>query len=249
MPALDAERTLGVLVLLSLRITPSLLWLAWPLRSTTLAFALGLGASLSLGPLVLRIAPDPLQLSAASAALELARGVTLGLGGLLPLLALGWAGRLSDAIRDPVPLDPTPSFLERLYLSAALAMLFASGAGTRVWSALIGSLSDVPLGAGAPDLPAISAIALELAKLLARAFELGVVLAAPVLLVSATAAVLFGLTARVSPLLGAALLRGPLLPVIGLSAACLCISSILGEYPQVAQVFIDATRALFSGLR
>jgi type III secretory pathway component EscT len=244
----EVERPLGVLFVLALRVVPSFFWLGWPLRSAGLAFALGLGAAISLWPLALRITPD-LQLSAAGAGRELARGVVLGLGGLLPLFALGWGGRIADAIRDPSPLEAGPSILERLYVSAAIAVLFASGGHTLVWSALTGSLVDVPLGGGQGDPSAIATIALELSRLLARAFELGVVLAAPVVLVTVTGALLVGLTARVSPLLGAALLRGPLLPAIGLSAACLSISGILGEYPQVAQVFIDATRALVSGLR
>ena len=249
----DLDRALAVLGLLSLRLVPALAWLGWAARSVSLAVVLGFGASLSLWPLAIAIVPiEDARFSRlwSAAPWELARGVTLGLGGLLPLLAIGWAGRISDALRDvDARTDDLAGFaLERLYVAGALAVLFASGAHASVFSALGDSLLEVPLGTGAASTPGVQIALLELAKLLARAFEIGVVCAAPVFLIVFTSALIAGLTSRLSAPFGTALLRVPLLPVVGLSAACLCISSILGEYPRLAQVFVDETSALLRGL-
>jgi flagellar biosynthesis protein FliR len=160
------------------------------------------------------------------------------------LLAFGWAGKFAEAAGFSRP----PRALARIYALAALGVLFGSGTHLLVLRAVLASLSDVPLGDGSAGLQTIQAAALGLGQLLARAFELGVVLAAPVLLVTLTAVVLFGLSQRVSAPLSAALLRGPLLPLLGVSSACLGISSILGELPRAAQVFLDRTLALLAGL-
>jgi flagellar biosynthesis protein FliR len=239
----DPERALAVLLLLALRVGPLLLALFWSLQSPLLGFALALGASLALLPAALLLDGPSLQLSAA-APWELLRGVVLALGALAPLLAFAWAGKLSEAAGFSRP----PRALAQIYALAALAVLFGSGAHLLVLRALLASLSDVPLGAGSAGGEAIAAAALGLGQLLARAFELGVVLASPVLLVTLTAVVLFGLSQRVSAPLSAALLRGPLLPLAGVSSACLCISSILHELPRAAQVFLDETLALLAGL-
>jgi flagellar biosynthesis protein FliR len=239
----DPERALAVLLLLALRIGPLLLVLCWSLNGPVLGFSLALAGSLVLWPSVLALASPALQLSAA-VPWELLRGVILALGALAPLLAFSWAGKVSEAAGFSQP----PRALARIYALAALAVLFGSGAHLIVLRALLGSLSEIPLGAGSAGLQAIQAASLGLGQLLGRAFELGVVLASPVLLVTLTAVLLFGLSQRVSAQLSAALLRGPLLPLLGVSSACLCISSILGEVPRAAQVFLDKTLALLAGL-
>ena len=237
----DPERSLLVLFLLVLRIGPLLLALCWSLGSV-LGPAMVLGASLALLPATLPLVAPALQLSAAP--LELLRGAVLGLGAAAPLLAFAWAGKVSEA----AGFAHAPRALARIYALAALALAFASGAHLLVLRALLASLSDVPLGSGSPGLSAVSASLLELGQLLARAFELGVVLASPVLLVTLTVLALFGLAQRVSAPLSAAVLRGPLLPLLGVSSACLCISSILGELPRAAQVFLDKALLLLAGL-
>jgi len=160
-----------------------------------------------------------------------------------------WVGRLHDASRDALGNSELPSPLERLYGAAAIALLFATGAHALVFRALAGSLSDLPLGAATAGVAEVRPVLLELAKLLARAFELSVILATPVLLVVLTALAIAGATARVSLPLAAALVRGPLLPIVGLSAACLGFSSILGQLPQALDAFVRDTLALLPGLR
>jgi type III secretory pathway component EscT len=249
---MDVERSLAVLILLALRVVPGVWWIAVSLRSALFGLLLGLGAALALWPLAGRLAPPELALGLplwAAAPVELARGVVLGLGGLLPLWVLAWAGRMSDAFRDASADAAAGGTLERLYAWAAIAVLFASGAYRFVVGAIAGSLVEVPLGSAVSDLETFQEVMRGLSFLIARAFELGVVLSAPVLLVCLSAVLLLGLSQRVSAPLGAALLRGPLLPAAGLSAACLSISGILGEYPQLARVFVDTTRALLFRLR
>ncbi len=246
------DRTLAVFLLLALRLSPAAWSLVWWLPGVVLKLALGVALSLSLLPFALRIAPAELALGPqlwAAGAQELARGALLGLGTLLPVAALGWVGRLHDASRDALGGSELPSPLERLYGAAAVALLFATGAHALVFRALASSLSDLPLGAASASAAEVRPVFLELAKLLARAFELSVILAAPVLLVVLTALAIAGAGARVSPPLAAALTRGPLLPVVGLSAACLGFSSILGQLPQALDAFVRDTLALLPGLR
>jgi flagellar biosynthesis protein FliR len=249
--ALEFEHALAVLLLLALRLSPSAWFLTWAVPSFTLRIALGLALSLSFWPFAMRIAPAEVALGPqlwAAGLWELARGALLGLGTLLPVIALGWVGRIQDASRDAVTGPDEPSPLERLYGVAAIALLFATGAHALVFRALAGSLSDVPLGAAGSTLARVQPVFLELAKLLARAFELSIVLAAPVLLVILTALAIAAASARVSAPLAAALLRGPLLPVVGLSAACLSISSILSPLPQVISTFVQRTLELLPAL-
>lgn len=240
----DPSGTLGLLLLLALRIGPTWLALGLLLEAPALAALLALCAALCVLPLAAPLAAASLPLSAA-APLELARGSLLALGALAPLLAFGWAGRFSEAFMFA---SSVRSFA-RLYALAALAVLFGSGAHLVVLRALLGSLGDVPLGSGSAAPSALGLASLGIAQLLGRAFELGVVLSAPVLLVSLCFALLFGFGQRLSPQLSAALVRGPLLPVLGLSSACLCISSMLGELPGAARVFVERALALVFGSR
>jgi hypothetical protein len=239
----DPERALALLLLLGVRVGPLLVALSFAFDSIFLGFALALGASLVLLPASLPLAPPILQLSAA-VPWELSRGAILALGATAPLLALGWAGKLSEAAGFSRP----PRALASIYALAALALLFGSGGHLLALRAVLGALSDVPLGAGSVRLQAVQSTSLGLAQLLGRAFELGIVFASPVLLVTLTALVLFGLSQRVSAPLSAALLRGPLLPWLAVSSACLCISSILSELPRAAQVFLNEALALLAGL-
>jgi flagellar biosynthesis protein FliR len=240
----DPSGTLGCLLLLALRIGPSWIALGMLLEAPWLAALLALCAASCVLPLIAPRGGAALPLSAA-VPLELARGSLLALGSLGPLLAFGWAGRFSEAFTFTTPVR---SFA-RVYSLGALAVLFGSGAHLLVLRALLGSLVDVPLGSGAGDLAPLRPASLGIAQLLGRAFELGVVLSAPVLLVSLCFALLFGFGQRLSPQLSAALLRGPLLPVLGVSSACLCISSMLGELPTAARVFVERTLALVFGSR
>jgi flagellar biosynthesis protein FliR len=247
----DLGHALAVLVLLSLRFIPTAWCLTWCLPGTPLRIALGLALSLSFLPFALRVSPPELALAPqlwAAFPWELARGLLLGLGSLLPVLALHWVGRIHDASRD-VARTADPSPLERLYGAAAIALLFVTGAHAPVFRALAGSLTDVPLGAAASPFDAAQPVFLELAKLVARAFELSITLATPVLLVILTSLAIVAASARVSAPLAAALLRGPLLPVVGLSAACLGISSILSTLPQALSVFVEKALELLPGLR
>jgi type III secretory pathway component EscT len=248
------EHAFAVFALLALRVSPTAFCLAWSAPSLTLRVALGLALAISLWPLALRVTPAELAAGPqlwAAIPWELARGTLLGFGSLLPALALGWAGRTTDTARDPTASVPDTSPLERLYGAAAAALLFASGAHTLLFRALAGSLSDVPLGRVSTLASVASARAalLELAKLVARAFELSVVWAAPVLIVIATAFAIAALATRIAAPVGAALGRGPLLPVLGLSGACLGISSILGSLPPALAVFVRKTLELLAGLR
>jgi flagellar biosynthesis protein FliR len=248
----DSQHALAVFLLLAIRLSPAAWCLTWALPGFALRIALGFALSLSLLPFALRIAPPDLTLGAplwAAGVWELARGALLGLGTLLPVIALGWVGRLHDASREALAVSGEPSPLERLYGAAAIALLFATGAHALVFRALAGSLSDVPLGAASATLATVQPVFLELAKLLARAFELSIVLAAPVLLVILTSLVIAAASARVSPSLAAALVRGPLLPVVGLSAACLGISSILSPLPEALSVFVHEALELLPRLR
>ena len=241
---MDPSRTLGILLLLSLRIGPTWLALGFLLEAPWLGTLLGLGAAFSMLPLVLPLVAPALP-PLAAAPIELLRGTLLALGSLAPLLAFRWAGRFSEAFS----FAAASRSLARIYSLAALAVLFASGAHLLVLRALLGSVWDVPLGSGVADLGGLRAASLEIAQLLGRAFELGLVLSAPVLLVSLTFALLFGLGQRLSPQLSAALLRSPFLPILGLSSACLSISSMLGGLPAAARVFVERTLSLVSGLR
>lgn len=247
----DLAHTLAVFILLSLRLVPSAWCLTWCLPGIVLRLALGIALSASLLPFALRVAPSDLGLGAqlwAAFPWELARGLLLGLGTLLPVLALHWVGRIHDASRDLARSDE-PSPLERLYGAAAIAFVFATGAHAQVFRALAASLLDLPLGAAIAPPGAAQPVFLDLARLVARAFELSVILASPVLLVILTSVAIAGASARVSAPLAAALLRGPLLPVAGLSAACLGISSILGALPQALSVFVEKALELLPGLR
>jgi flagellar biosynthesis protein FliR len=246
------DHALAVLLLLALRVSPAAWSLCWWLPSLTLKLALGIALSLSLLPFALRIAPAELALDPqlwAAVPWELARGAVLGLGTLLPVIALSWVGRLHDAGRDLLSKSEAQSPLERLYGAAAIALLFATGAHELVFRSLAASLSDLPLGAAHSDLARARPVFLGLAHLLARAFELSIILAAPVLLVILTALGIAAAGARVSAPLAAALARGPLLPIVGLSAACLGFSSILSGLPQALEVFLRDTLALLPGLR
>jgi flagellar biosynthesis protein FliR len=241
-----------VLLLLALRVSPVAWSLIWWLPSLTLKLALGVSLSLSLLPLGLRIAPAELTLGLqlwAAAPWELSRGLLLGFGTLLPVIALSWVGRLHDASREALSNPDPQSPLERLYGAASIALLFATGAHELVFRTLAESLTDLPLGAATSGLDQAQPVFLGLAHLLARAFELSIIVAAPVLLVVLTALAIGAAGARVSPALAAALARGPLLPVVGLSAACLGFSSILSGPPQALDVFVRDTLALLPGLR
>jgi flagellar biosynthetic protein FliR len=246
------DHALAVLVLLALRVSPVAWSLIWWLPSLTLKFALGVALSLSLLPFALRIAPAELALGPqlwAAVPWELARGSLLGFGTLLPVIALAWVGRLHDASRELLSEREPQSPLERLYGAAAIALLFATGAHELIFRALAGSLTDLPLGAALSGLAQVQPVFLGLAHFLARAFELSIILAAPVLLVVLTALAIAAAGARVSPALASALARGPLLPIVGLSAACFGFSSILSGLPQALDVFLRDTLALLPGLR
>jgi type III secretory pathway component EscT len=248
----ELEHALAVLLLLTSRLLPSAWCLTWSLSSFVLRIALGIALSLSLLPFALRVAPAELAIGPqlwAAIPWELARGVLLGLGALLPVIALSWVGRVQDASRDGLAGSEDPSPLERLYGAAAIAVLFATGTHALVFRTLAGSLSDLPLGAAGATLTAAQPVFLELAQLVVRAFELSIVLAAPVLLVISTSLAIAAASARISGPLAAALLRGPLLPVVGLSAACLSISSILSSLPQALSVFVQKALALLPGLQ
>jgi flagellar biosynthesis protein FliR len=250
-PQVDLRHALAVLVLLALRLSPTAWCLTWSLPGSVLRIAVGLALSLSFLPFALRVAPAELGLDlplAAAIPVELARGLLLGLGSLLPVLTLHWVGRIHDASRGLALTDEPPP-LERLYGAAALALLFTSGAHALVFRTLAASLSDLPLGSATTTFAAAQPVFLELAKLVARAFELSIILASPVLLVILSSLAIAAASARVSAPLAAALLRGPLLPVVGLSAACLGISTILSALPQALSVFVDKALQLLPGLR
>lgn len=249
----ELERAVSVWLLLALRVGPTVLTLAWLAGARALGVLLGLGFAASLLPLALAGAAPALQPGPqlwAAAAVELARGACLGLGAALPFAALGWAGRFSESFRasplaDAAARGSQP--LAALYAGGALALAFSTAAHLLLWRALLGSLADTPLGSAARAASRIRDVALELARLFARALSLSLALSLPVLVCVASVALALSLAARSARPLGA-FSRGPLLPWVGLSAACLTVSSILGELPRALRVFVDRTLALLSGL-
>src|SRR5262245_51905763 len=143
----DPARSLGVFLLLALRIGPTWIALGFLLEAPWLGALLALGSALSVLPLALPLAAPSLQ-PIAAAPLELLRGSLLALGSLAPLLAFGWAGRFSEAFS----FVSASRSLARIYSLAALAVLFASGAHLVVLRALLGTLSELPLGGSSADL-------------------------------------------------------------------------------------------------
>lgn len=253
--ALDRElaRALSVWLLLALRVAPTLFALAWLAGARSLGLVLGLGFAASLLPLALAGAPPALAPGPplwAAAARDLARGACLGLGAALPFAALGWAGRFSESFRaSPLGEGAARSSqpMAALYAGGALALAFSTAAHLLLWRALLGSLADTPLGSAAAGASRVREVPLELARLFARALSLSLALSLPVLVCVASVALALGLAARSARPLGA-LSRGSLLPWVGLSAACLTVSSILDELPEALRVFVDRTLALLSGL-
>jgi len=251
----ELAHALAVLILLALRIGPCIWLLLGVTRVGSLRVLVSAGASVALWPLALASAPADLVLGLplwAAAPWELARGLVFGVALVLPLWALGWAGRLSETLRDlraAWDASEIPLPLEVLYASGALALLFASGLHLTLFRGLVGSLLDLPLGIGVNASAGAQLVFLELARLIGRAFALSVLFAAPVLLVVLGLALTLGLGSRISGALSAAWLSGPLLPWVGLSAACLSVSSILGELPPALRVFLEKALALLSGLR
>jgi flagellar biosynthesis protein FliR len=253
----ELSHALAVWILLALRVAPTLFGLMWLVGARVLGVVIGLGFAASLLPLALAHASTPPALELgpqlwAAGAWELARGLCLGLGVALPLAAFGWAGRLSEAF-GASPLGESAARgrglppMAALYAGGALALAFSTTAHLLLWRALLGSLADTPLGSAAADRSRIHELPLELARLAARALSLSLVLSLPVLVCVACVALVLGLAARSARPLGA-ISRGPLLPWVGLSAACLTVSSILGELPQALRVFVDRTLALLRGL-
>lgn len=241
----------AVLLLLGLRLAP-MAWLAPWLAieaSVALPVALCAGLVLLLLPQALVLAPAALVLDSTlwlPAWFELARGVLLALALALPLHAFGWAGELSDQLRDPglgaaAQSESSRSALGVLYRMAALAVFFASSGHTLVLSAIAATLREQPLGA----VPAaVGPALLSAARLVVQAFDLSVVLCAPLLLCLLVAALLLGLLSRLAAPVVAQLSRGPLLPVLGLAVAMLCVSSILPQVPLALRVFVAQAQAL-----
>ncbi|MGF1467339.1 MAG: flagellar biosynthetic protein FliR [Sandaracinaceae bacterium] len=170
----------------------------------------GLGPRLGIG-LVLSIALMPLAASAAGrlpkgalalgalALREVAVGLTFAVATSVPLIALGWTGRLLDRFRGAGPEDRT---LAELHLAAGVVLFVVIGAHRLGLQAFGEALVALPIGTPPADPEAFLVGSL---RLVVAALTLTVAFAAPAALAFVTLEALGGLLARLAPRLAGAI--------------------------------------------
>ena len=243
------EHALALGALLLARLFPLGLLVPWlRMRQASLSWSLTIVIALAVAlyPTAVSAAPatlpsDPLAL-AVLAVREVAVGALYALGLSLPLYALGWGGRLIDAMRGARARAHEASPLGQLYLWLGLAAFFALG-GHRVALSLLGDgLLRHPPGAAANV--SWAKLALGSAGLVADALTLAIMVAIPIALALLLLELTMGAIARSGAALAVDGMLVPARAALGLGFALLGAAVLVGELPAIFQSSLRA----FSGM-
>ncbi len=245
-------RAIAVGALVAARVAPLTIFAPWlSMRGTppVLRAALVLALTAALGPLAMESAP-PIPDSGPSLALLAARevlvGTTFALAASLPLYALDWAGRLVDTWRGASLAEViNPHTGERtspmgdLYLMMGVVLFLLLGGHRIALAAFADGLRAVPVG-GVSVETGLEAVALGAARLAGSALAFAAALAAPAAAAIVLVEVSLGLVARAAPQIPVFFAGMPLRAAVGVAAALLGLSILVGELPPAYRDAIDS---------
>lgn len=255
-------RWIAVGVLVAARVAPLTLFAPWlALRSmpALLRTAVVLALTASLTPLALASAP-PIPAGGLSLALLSVReaivGTTFAFATALPLLALDWAGQLTDTYRGASLAEViAPSTGERtspigdLYLMMGIVLFLSLGGHRVAIEAFAAGLEAVPIGAVAVS-GAAEEVAMGSLRLAGSALAFAAAIAAPAAAAIVLVEASLGLLARAAPQIPVFFAGMPLRAAAGLAAALLGLSILVSELPAAYRDAIDSAGRLilpFSG--
>lgn len=192
------------------------------------------------------VAPqDPSTMSLTAAAIEVAVGLTLGIGLRLLVFALQFAGSIAAQSASLSQLfasagaEPQPA-VSTLFTVSALALAVQSGLHIRAAELMILSYDMFPVG----DWPRASAAADWGVAQVARATALSFTLAAPFVLAALVWNLALGVMNRAMPMLPVSFLGAPALSLGALAVTALTAVAALTLWRGVLDQFLSAPMAL-----
>lgn len=255
------ERWLAVGALVAARVAPLTVlapWLALRQAPAVLRAGVVLVLTVVVAPVAVHHAPAELPVGAFSYGLAVLReamvGAVFAVVSALPLLALDWAGRLVDTWRGAslaeVIAPPTAertSPIGNLYLMMGVVLFLLLGGHRLAIVAFADGLVAAPVGAPIAGAD-LAAVALGAGRLTADALAFAAALAAPAAAAIVLTEVALGLVARTSPQVPVFFAGMPLRAAIGLGAALLGLSVVVGGLPSAFDDAIRAAEGLVRGL-
>ena len=185
---------------------------------------------------------------------EVLVGILFALASSLPLLALGWAGRLIDLWRGALLSDCSASTeqtlaspLEQLYRSAGAALFVLLAGHLMALGAFADSFGALPLGATQSTL-SLDSVALDLTKLVGAALAFATRLAAPVAVALLGVDVCAAILSRAVEGFAAHFVLLPLRAGAGLAVAFLGITLTFDAFSEVIDDGIRVATKLLGGL-
>jgi type III secretory pathway component EscT len=249
-------RWLVVGALVAARVAPLTIFAPWlALRSTppVLRAALIVALTVSLTPIAIEsapaIAPGGLELALLSVR-EALVGTTFALATALPLYALDWAGRLVDTWRGASLAEViNPHTGERtspigdLYLLMGVVLFLSLGGHRVAIEAFAGALETIPVGTG--DVAGgAETVAMGALRLFGNALAFAAALAAPAAAAIVLVEAALGLVARAAPQIPVFFAGMPLRAAVGIAAALLGLSILVGELPAAYRGALESAEEL-----
>lgn len=249
-------RAVAVGALVAARVAPLTIlapWLSMRAAPAVLRTGLILALTVALAPLALESAPaiPPGGLTIAMlAAREALVGATFAVASALPLYALDWAGRLVDTWRgaslaeviNPYSGERT-SPIGDLYLLMGVVLFVLLGGHRLAIAAFAEGLETVPVGSLAMG-GGVEDVAFGAARLAGSALAFAAALAAPAAAAIVLVEVALGLVARAAPQVPVFFAGMPLRAAVGIAAALLGLSILVGELPDAYRNAIDSASRL-----